>query len=487
MGKPVSGRGLRNLLGLGLLATTALMLASAPGEAQVAGGDDAASAAYARQCAPCHGPAGEGTDFGPPVAGSLLDASERESLILDGSSAMPAFRPTLTPEEAAALAALLPTLGAEDETISAGRTLYAEQCSGCHGVEGEGGVAPSLRDGTSPLAELTAVIRDGRGSMPAYGSQLSAAELESVVAFSASLQGPGGPDEPPDEPPEQPPDEPPAESAEQMYATRCASCHGTDGAGGLGPSLLTASLSVDDVVVAVSQGVGTMPGFADQLEPDDIDAVAALVKGLGETNASEPALVRQGAELFVANCARCHGPDAAGGFGPALKYSTLTDVEMVSVISNGFGSMPSFGEILTSADATALVAFVESTREADSGLGDAVTTLAHGREVYVSSCATCHGFDGSGGVAPSLVNSRMTANEIISQVFGIHADRMPAFEGVLDASQVQDVARYVLTIEREPRSRLPWLAAGALVLVLLFGGGVLWFAGPPERLVRRFR
>ena len=64
---------------------------------------------------------------------------------------------------------------------------------------------------------------------------------------------------------------------EAIFATRCASCHGTDGSGGFGPAL--AGVVTDrfpdaaDEIVVVTNGQGAMPSFADSLTPEQIAAV----------------------------------------------------------------------------------------------------------------------------------------------------------------------------------------------------------------------
>lgn len=76
---------------------------------------------------------------------------------------------------------------------AAGKALYAAHCVGCHGAEGKGGIGPDLsaavyKYGRSP-EEVLVSIRDGRpGGMPAFGNQLSAAQLDELTAYSLSLQ-----------------------------------------------------------------------------------------------------------------------------------------------------------------------------------------------------------------------------------------------------------------------------------------------------------
>jgi len=72
-----------------------------------------------------------------------------------------------------------------------------------------------------------------------------------------------------------------------LYSTRCASCHGGDGGGSFGPAL-GAGVAVGrfpdaaDQIAVVSEGRGSMPGFADTLTPEQIAAVVDYTRtGLG--------------------------------------------------------------------------------------------------------------------------------------------------------------------------------------------------------------
>ncbi len=55
-----------------------------------------------------------------------------------------------------------------------------------------------------------------------------------------------------------------------------------------------------------------------------------------------------GAEVFSANCARCHGADGGGGIGPRLAGGAVVDAypdaaDEVAVVTDGkSGGMPSF-------------------------------------------------------------------------------------------------------------------------------------------------
>ena len=72
-----------------------------------------------------------------------------------------------------------------------GAAVYSRNCARCHGANGEGGEAPAL-DGLIPgisEPELTDVVTNGTGSMPAFGSFLIEEDIEAVVQFLLSEWG----------------------------------------------------------------------------------------------------------------------------------------------------------------------------------------------------------------------------------------------------------------------------------------------------------
>ncbi len=366
----------------------------------------------------------------------------------------------------------------DDATID----LYAQNCAPCHGGIGEGGVGPSLQRSTEPLADQVATITFGRGGMPAFGATLSRDQLEAISAFSAGLQTE----------PSVPPEDDLAPLGRQLYAQHCAFCHGDDGEGGIGPNLRDTVLPPAGLRAAIRDGQGTMRGFGGTLSADELAAVEAFVEEVvhqGRSAASQPnaSRVAEGARLFTNNCSQCHGPDASGGEGPALKRSTLSDAEMVSVISNGYGAMSGFSAILSADTIDAIVTYVDATRAAAgtefSGAGPTVL----GRDTYISTCATCHALDGSGGLGPSLTHTGLTTNEVVSQVFGGHPGDMPAFEGVLDPVQVREVAQYVLSLEGAPTSEFPWTVYLVVAVVVIAIAVGLWYRGVLDLLWHRIR
>lgn len=79
-----------------------------------------------------------------------------------------------------------------------GPETFKTKCASCHGADGAGqtvmGKKMGLRDlGSAEVqkqtdAQLTAIVADGKGKMPAYGTKLSADEIKALVAHMRSLK-----------------------------------------------------------------------------------------------------------------------------------------------------------------------------------------------------------------------------------------------------------------------------------------------------------
>jgi len=73
-----------------------------------------------------------------------------------------------------------------------GSEVFSERCASCHGSGGGGGFGPQLSDGRvveefPQVADQIAVVREGRGAMPAFDERLTEAEIEAVVEYTRSL------------------------------------------------------------------------------------------------------------------------------------------------------------------------------------------------------------------------------------------------------------------------------------------------------------
>ena len=70
---------------------------------------------------------------------------------------------------------------------------YTAKCASCHGADGKGKEALKTQDFASAAvqsmsdAELTAVITDGKGKMPAYYKSLKPDRVKDLVAYIRSF------------------------------------------------------------------------------------------------------------------------------------------------------------------------------------------------------------------------------------------------------------------------------------------------------------
>ena len=162
-------------------------------------------------------------------------------------------------------------------------------------------------------------------------------------------------------------------TGQQLYAARCASCHGSDGTGTAnGPSLVGVGAAAADFELRTgrmpftgtpgSQAVRKPPAF----DEATIGALVAYVSSLGPGPAIpsprvDPATVSAGQKLFIGNCAPCHGATANGGAvgGGALAppLDQATPVEVAEALLFGPGQMPVFSG-LSDADRNAIVSYV---------------------------------------------------------------------------------------------------------------------------------
>lgn len=215
-------------------------------------------------------------------------------------------------------------------------------------------------------------------------------------------------------------------------------------------------------------------------------SVAAAAQGGGDP--------QRGGELYVGNCAVCHGVDGRGRVGADLNQfpGIRTDVALAQAISQGVpGSvMPAwsaaFGGPLSDQDINDLIAYIQSAFGGTEPLAPLPTYVAPtieplpevegnpsaGAVVYQENCAVCHGADGLGRIGQTLAKAwpgqepAVYIAEVVAN--GIPGTTMPAWSvergGPLSQEQIADVAAFVLTLSPRPAATLAPAPQGPLSL-----------------------
>lgn len=166
---------------------------------------------YLMTCASCHGSAGQGTDFAPPLTGVGAAANDfymRTGRMPLSRLGVPAWEqePRLSHEQIQAIVAYTSTFGegpaipevaVDLGDLQRGWRLYINNCAACHGATGGGGgigggvVAPGLGR-ADPLIVAEAMIV-APGAMPRF--RLPQEDVNAVAAYVQHLRSepsPGG-------------------------------------------------------------------------------------------------------------------------------------------------------------------------------------------------------------------------------------------------------------------------------------------------------
>jgi len=170
---------------------------------------------------------------------------------------------------------------AQSMKVKAGRELYLQGCSTCHGLGLQGGAGgPSLVG----VGESAVVFQVESGRMPLYAGTVQAprkkakytiGQIDQIAAYVGTKGG--GPALPAGKL-----DDGSLQEGGELFRTNCASCHNFAGSGGAltygkyAPELSPASERV--IYSAMQSGPESMPRFSDnQLTPEEKKAVVRYV------------------------------------------------------------------------------------------------------------------------------------------------------------------------------------------------------------------
>ena len=230
----------------------------------------------------------------------------------------------------------------------------------------------------------------------------------------------------------------------------------------LGQTYTKGLLGVDQqttVEARVVEGQQQRSAWTTRLETEPYEAILAdeaLMKTVRDT----------GRQLFGDNCAACHGRDGRGranypdltdddwlwGGGPELIEQTMRVGINTAHPDTRIGQMPAFGrdQMLDREQVRNAAAYVYSLTNPDYSTPENLDRIDAGHEVFVSTCAACHGDNGQGNVdvgAPNLTDARWIyggdLDTIIASVHGGRQGHMPTWDERLTTAEIRTLAVYV--------------------------------------------
>ncbi len=296
--------------------------------------------------------------------------------------------------------------------LDAAMTLYAQNCSICHGLAGEGiGAMPALNTPALKEMDPDALAKTiNRGlygtAMPAWnledGGPLSDYQVSQLVRLVQAGDWQATQDRvvnlglAPLVPFTTEPDPemlislaalPGGDTLANgitLYAQQCVACHGADGLGTpLAPALNDPAVRekpTEEIERIIRLGVtGTlMAGWEKTLTAEQIHSVLELIARWAEVpTGTLPApdkpiavtaeSIELGSQMFTSYCSNCHGPTGQGSQrAPSLNVSGFLartpDQAIEQIITLGVPgtSMPAWGDRIAPADIQAIVGFIRS-------------------------------------------------------------------------------------------------------------------------------
>lgn len=191
------------------------------------------------------------------------------------------------------------------------------------------------------------------------------------------------------------------------------------------------------------------------MPPTNIEPAEVSLQVVESYPAGLPSALK-GQDLYGKHCASCHGIDGKGlvpnarNFGDVDYMRGETPADFYAIITEGRGAdMPTFGEELTSDERWAVVYFVWRFSTTDE-------LLLGGSEIYIGSCASCHGEDGHSMIlgAADFPDQRFMANQSPSDLYvsvtqGLGS--MPAWQARLSQDERWSVIDYIRSFTYAPQ------------------------------------
>jgi cytochrome c oxidase cbb3-type subunit 3 len=230
----------------------------------------------------------------------------------------------------------------------------------------------------------------------------------------------------------------------------------------LGTTYTKGLLGVDQrttVEARIVEGQRERSDWMTRIQNDDYDVILAdetLMRTVRRT----------GRQLFGDNCAACHGRDGRGranypdltdddwlwGGGPELIEQTMRVGINTRHPESRVAQMPAFGrdKMLDRTQVENVAAYVYSLTHPDYSTPENIKRIEAGREVFLTTCAACHGENAQGSRdvgAPNLTDAYWVyggdLDTIIASVHGGRQGHMPTWDERLTTAEIRTLALYV--------------------------------------------
>ncbi|MCP4876531.1 MAG: c-type cytochrome, partial [Gammaproteobacteria bacterium] len=217
---------------------------------------------------------------------------------------------------------------------SNGEQLYINLCQSCHGFNGTGGSANAIV-GVSESQISSSIF--SVGSM--QGILLTGTDAQEIAIFLSSGGG----------------TLPPPTTGEEIYAVKCAACHGPAGTGGSEGEIIGADLhKIQEAMLAVDE-MRPIP-----LTNGEAQAVATYLASDSDSGGGTPPSPTTGGEIYAVKCAACHGPAGTGGSEGEIIGADLHKIQEAMLAVDEMRPIP-----LTNGEAQAIAAYLASDDDDD--------------------------------------------------------------------------------------------------------------------------
>jgi mono/diheme cytochrome c family protein len=327
------------------------------------------------------------------------------------------------------------------ERVASGEEIFTQQCTTCHGAQGECGTGPALKNRnllkTTQDSLFFSLIRSGvpNTQMPAwsvdYGGPLTDEDVRDVVALMRSWE-PSAPEILPAAYVPNP------QNGALLFASTCATCHGENGSGtDKAPKindLQRLSSLPDDWyrdVIRNGRPAKGMPTWGTVLSPNQVEDLVAMIAAWREgvhvqPNFSVTDLISQ-AIFYLDN------EDIQSAAMQLDRALTITEGAGADQLANAKDRL-SKGDTVGALDTL-------KNLQSSWPLGDP----AAGAMAYTISCSACHGIQGEGGIGLPLKSSQFVQSQSNAQLFDLISKGRTgtAMAGFADRLSEADIANVV--------------------------------------------